>query len=375
MYLKDKMEISNNRPTGFDYMRIVLALLVIWVHTDRVLHGGEELLFQTELRPFLKSILPMFFVLSGFLVAGSLERSKSLVSFLGNRLIRIYPALAVEVFLSALVLGMVFTTLPLSEYFTHAEFYRYLVNVTGHIHFFLPGVFESNPDAGTVNAQLWTVPYELKCYIVIAALFVIGIVRYRVISIIAPIALVAVYAAARYWSRGDDWADMPTVTGGNLLIASFLLGVCLYLYRDKVRWDYRIFALAVASVFAGFWFTSMGDFIALPGAAYATVFLGLCSPRKLAVLRGADYSYGVFLYGYPIQQAVVSFGGWGANWIFNGFVSCAIALVFAAFSWTFVEKPALKLKKYVLALEEIFLAQTAKWRMALGMRNASAPIR
>lgn len=373
MYLKDKMEISNGRPTGFDYMRIFLALLVIWVHTDRILHGNAEFLFQTELRPLLKSVLPMFFVLSGFLVAGSLERSKSLVSFLGNRLIRIYPALAVEVFLSAFVLGMVFTTLPLSSYFTDPEFYRYLVNVTGHIHFFLPGVFESNPDAGTINAQLWTVPYELECYIAIALLFMIGIVRHRVIAIVAPILLVAVYAAARYWARGEGWADMPTVTGGNLLIANFLLGVCFYLYRDKIRWDYRLFVVAVASVLAGFWFTSLGDFVALPGTAYATVFLGLCSPRKLSVLRGADYSYGVFLYGYPIQQAIASLGPWGTNWIINGSLSCVIALVFAAFSWTFVEKPALRSKKYVLALEEATLAQTAKWRAVLGMPRASAP--
>ncbi len=60
------------------------------------------------------------------------------LSFLGNRFIRIYPALAVEVFLSAFLLGAVFTSLDLSLYFADPEFLRYLVNVTGHIHFSLP---------------------------------------------------------------------------------------------------------------------------------------------------------------------------------------------------------------------------------------------
>lgn len=352
MFISEKLCMSGNRPSGFDYMRIILSVLVVWIHTARVVYGDDLFLWQSELRPLLKSVLPMFFILSGFLVAGSLERSRTLLSFLGNRFIRIYPALAVEVFLSALVLGAIFTSLDLSVYFVDAEFWRYLVNVTGHIHFSLPGVFSANPDGGTVNIQLWTVPYELECYIAIALLFLLGVVKRRVLSVVAVIACTLFYGLVRYWRHGPDWADFPTTMSGNLLICGFLLGIVFYLYRDRIRWDPRLFVLACASVLYAYWNTSFGDFLALPGLAYVTVFLGICSPRKLAVLKGADYSYGIFLYGYPIQQALYAMGPVGQTWFLNGLLACALSAVFAAFSWHLVEKPALRLKSRIIGLED-----------------------
>lgn len=97
---------------------------------------------------------------------------------------------------------------------------------------------------------------------------------------------------------------------------------------------------------------------------YVTVFLGLTSPRKLGVLRGADYSYGVFLYGYPIQQAFVALGPWAHNWWLNGIVCSIVAACFAAFSWRFIEKPALKLRKQVTWLENLSLQRGVKRQLA-----------
>jgi peptidoglycan/LPS O-acetylase OafA/YrhL len=157
---------------------------------------------------------------------------------------------------------------------------------------------------------------------------------------------------------------MPTTASGNLLICAFLVGVTFYLYKDKVLWDARIFLASVAMIFWAYWFTAFGDFIAIPAMGYVTVFLGLTSPRKLGVLRGADYSYGVFLYGYPIQQAFVALGPWAHNWLLNGIVCSIVATCFAALSWRFIEKPALKLRKQVTWLENLSLQRGAKRQLA-----------
>jgi len=131
----------------------------------------------------------MFFALSGFLVAGSLERSKTTLTFIGLRLIRIYPALAVEVALSAFLIGMAVTAFPLVTYFQDPLFLKYLLNVIGDIHYNLPGVFENNPVPKIVNAQLWTVPVELMCYVALTVLVLLGGVQRKILIPLAALGL------------------------------------------------------------------------------------------------------------------------------------------------------------------------------------------
>ncbi len=103
-----------------------MASCVILWHTIALSYGrGTELSLWPPIVVVVRLVLPMFFCLSGFLVAGSLARTKTLISFIGFRVLRIVPALCVEVTLSALVLGTIFTTLPAREYFSSIEFFKY----------------------------------------------------------------------------------------------------------------------------------------------------------------------------------------------------------------------------------------------------------
>ena len=147
-------------------------------------------------RPFVGIILPMFFALSGFLVAGSLERNKSPISFFGLRIIRLAPALLVEITLSAIILGPIFTTFSIQAYFSDPLFYSYFLNVVGYIHYTLPGVFTQNPVPSIVNSQLWTIPFELKCYIMLAGIAGIGIFGRK--NLLLAFMVVAQIAAAAY---------------------------------------------------------------------------------------------------------------------------------------------------------------------------------
>jgi peptidoglycan/LPS O-acetylase OafA/YrhL len=294
-------------------------------------------------------ILPMFFALSGFLVAGSLTRSKTIVSFLYLRVIRIFPALVVEVTLSAIVLGSLFTTHTFADYVRDGEFRRYFLNIFGDIHYTLPGVFSGNPLPSQVNAQLWTIPYELKCYIVAALVGLVGIRRRRGLFLFSVLALQLVIA-----QRMLVYGILKTAVPGNVLVLCFLFGVTIYLYRDKVYYSGKI-ALFAGALCLGLLYSSYGGyFVALP-VAYITVYLGLQNPKNFGLPRGGDYSYGIYLYGFPIQQAVAALGEWTHSAAVNLILSLPVIAMVASLSWHLVERPALSARTLQPAIDKLAL--------------------
>ncbi|WP_158091662.1 acyltransferase family protein [Bradyrhizobium canariense] len=132
---------AENRPSGFDYLRLFLAISVIAVHSISICYGMQIHLkmWGGPLHPILKFIVPCFFAMSGVLVAGSLERN-TVPAFLTLRFLRIVPGLSVETLISALLLGALLTSLSLTDYFSHEEFWRYMASIVGWVHIYLPGV-------------------------------------------------------------------------------------------------------------------------------------------------------------------------------------------------------------------------------------------
>ncbi|MBS0331810.1 MAG: acyltransferase, partial [Proteobacteria bacterium] len=222
-------------------------------------------------------------------------------------------------------------------------------NVFGDVHFSLPGVFLQNPDRGRVNEQLWTVPYELLCYISLAVLALLRVVRWRPLAPAGGVALIAAHVVHRFLKHEGLFIHGPV--SGEILVAAFLFGVAIYLYRRELPWSRGWMAgfAAGAILLAGL--VPMGDLLLAPVAAYLTMLVGLANPPRIALIRGADYSYGIFLYGFAIQQAFTTLGPWTHVWWLNILVCVPAAALFAAFSWHVVEKPALKLRKNVMAIE------------------------
>lgn len=352
----DYMNAANGRPSGFDYMRLSLSLMVMLAHTANISYGPDYMneLWQNPLaRAILTSILPMFFTLSGFLVAGSMERSRTVVKFMSLRFIRIYPALAVDIIFTALVIGPLVTTLSVGAYFSDPEFFSYLKNITGHdIVFTLPGVFE-NAKSPYVNLQLWTIPFELACYVILGVLMVASVRgRYRWIMLLGTLAY---FAAALYLTgvnSGWTFADWDGPVAGRTLVLSFLLGVNFYLWREEIPAGPGI-TLAVAIITGVAWVVGPFDRIAgVFPAALLTVYLGIANPRRIGVLKSADLSYGIFLYHFAIIQAVVHFSGGSLAFHWTVLISTPIVVGFAALSWNLVEKPALSLRTGVGRLED-----------------------
>ncbi|HEY8007482.1 MAG TPA: acyltransferase [Methylocella sp.] len=354
MTLADRLKATNDRPSGFDYLRLGLATSVIFFHSGTVTYGNDFGLWEPPLGAFLRAILPMFFVLSGFLVAGSLERSKTLFTFLGLRAIRIYPALAVEVVLSAFLIGATVTALPLAEYFRDSQFWRYLLNMFGDIHYNLPGVFTNNPYAGVVNAQLWTVPVEFLCYAALAALVALGSVQRKFLIPLAALGLAVAHLILR--AQMYHW-HLPTFGpfSDSLLLVSFLCGVSAYLYRDKIVWSLPMFTGALIASIVFLWFVPLGAYPAIVTLTYVTIYFGLTNFKRYWLIRGADYSYGMYLYGSVVLQLFVWLAAPRFWWI-SALVCVPASALLAAFSWHFIEKPAQSTRKHLAVGEKHYLA-------------------
>lgn len=345
--VNDRLIAVNYRPSGFDYMRIALSCAVLLWHSYCVSYpvAITTELWLSPVGYLLAPILPAFFALSGFLVFGSLERNNDIKTFLTLRAIRIYPALIVEVLLSAFILGPIVTTLPLKEYFTGWFFYTYLLNVFGWVHYVLPGVFEDHPMVRTVNVSMWTVPYELECYILLAAASLVGYLRWKLVSVIVFVAATVAVAASLTYANIDP--TPPGRVNGRVLVLCFLAGTLIYRFRERLR-----YSLPLALVCGLFAIVAIRDpqliYLAPLPAAYAVAYIGLLNPRRNIVVNSGDYSYGVYLYGAPIQQSVVWAFGPLNSWALNVAVALPIVVGFALFSWHFVEKPFMQVKKHLL---------------------------
>lgn len=331
---------------GFDYLRIILAVAVVVIHSFEVAYGPDALTGFDSRIPwmFMGFVLPSFFALSGFLVASSLERCRTLEGFMALRVLRLVPALAVEVLLCALLLGPLVTQITLSEYLRDPLFFKYFQNILGEVQFHLPGVFAGNPVPGMVNKSLWTVPYELKCYIALLVLAAVGLFRRRFLFLMAVVALIPLVPLLDL--KEGHFFRPHGVVPGRVLVAAFLAGICCYLYKDRIRRDGRLFLIALVLALVTLSAPELQYLCTFP-IAYVTVWLGLTNPPRSALLSRGDYSYGVYLFAYPLQQVVARWE-WTQAWWINAALVLPLSFAYAAFSWHAVEAPFLRQKRQVV---------------------------
>lgn len=317
-------------------------------------------MWKLPVLPFAKLIVPMFFALSGFLVGASFERTKTLGMFYGLRAVRIFPALAFDTIVSALILGPVFTQFSLSAYFSDPLFIRYWLNILGEPQFSLPGVFLDHPVSGIVKSQLWTIPLELGCYLSIGAIGLLGGQKRLWVAPVAALVATIVYPAMQAIKQQELLVDSRM--SGMLIVACFLWGVTFYQHRNRVTgsiWS------AIVSVVLGMVLMSLHVGGGIFGCAapfflaHATAVVGCLNPKPSRFSSYADYSYGLYLYGFPMQQVLVHFSWIPREPVTNFVLAVGLSGVMAAISWKYVEKPALKLRPMLKDLEKRWLERQA----------------
>lgn len=342
--LTQRLDETRGRASGFDVLRLTLAIGVLMVHSVDIAHGlaaGDEL-FSSVLRPFVRIKLPMFFAISGFLVTASFVKAPGMAQFLWQRALRIYPALVAAVLVFSFVIGPAFTVFSTSHYLTDPLLARYLLNATGcSISFELPGVFGANPHPRTVNTQLWTLPFELGCYLLLV--LVAAVVTRGRATCLLLLTLLSSAGLFLYKVRAQGWVPVPPgPVSGYLLMSCFLAGAWLYLCRDRMPYCPRLFGLSLAASLLLLGVVPGGDHLAALPVAYATVYLGLRNPRRGVYASGARFSYGIYLYGFAVQQAVAAVGWVPRVWYLNFALGGLITLALAVLSYHLVEAPALR---------------------------------
>ena len=371
MTIAERLRQTAKNTSGFDYLRILLAISVIVVHSWVTSYGAEggRAIWVGWSRPFVAIVLPMFFALSGFLVVGSLLRSQSILEFLSLRAIRIAPALFVEVTIGALILGPLLTSFTLGQYFSDPKFISYGLNVFGDIQYKLPGLFLNNPDPDMVNRQLWTIPAELECYLLITILAIVGVVRRPKLFLLFSLGMV-VFMTAYKW-ESDDLYAFDNVPLRSLMLA-FLFGIAFFRLQDHIRLNAVWLIAAIVLSYVCLYFRSLSYVATIP-IAYLTVYLGLLNPRKTILNYAGDYSYGLYLYGYPVQQTFVYLFPDLRIWWVNSIVCVAVGLCFAAFSWHLVESRVLGQKAAMIKkVRSLVAAMTATRQRLLSRRPQAA---
>jgi peptidoglycan/LPS O-acetylase OafA/YrhL len=222
--------------------------------------------------------------------------------------------------------------------------YVYFLNICGNIHLNLPGLFAQNPFPNVVNLQIWTIPFELKCYIALAGIAVVGI--YRRGHYLFALLLVVQVALAIQGGGGVTPEDRTTV-GGDVIVLSFFFGVFLYRYRERIPYDRFCAVLAAIALAACLCDVRTRVFCGF-AAAYLTIYIGLLNPPRFKWILSGDYSYGLYLYGYPLQQAVATFPAL-RHWHYNFAIAYPAALLFAVGSWWLLERRALALRAHLLS--------------------------
>jgi peptidoglycan/LPS O-acetylase OafA/YrhL len=367
---------------GFDLLRLSLAVMIVFIHCFPIANGSTEVLgkvavaapfhpidaeaargfvqilkdtFLHKHNPdahFANVLVPMFFALSGFLVTGSAFRTRSVVKFLTFRCLRIIPALFVEVSLSAIFLGSLLTSFSLSRYFTDPQFFEYFGNIIGRIRYDLPGVFLTNPSPAIVNSNLWTLPGEFYCYLIIAVLISTNILFSRKwFSVLCVVSAVAFFIFDLLFR---DYFSSDIQRNTAFAVAYFFLGAVAFQWRDKIPLNKWFFAISAGVVYLNI-ISSPSiheplQYLSPLFLTYLTIYLGFLNFPRIDFLQKGDYSYGIYLYGYPIGQALVAvFEPLRGHPIYLLLAVVPTTLAFAMASWRFFEEPALSLKQYAPA--------------------------
>ena len=330
---------------GFSGLRLALALAVVVSHAFSVTSGNalDEPLARATGFTLGEHAVNGFFAVSGFLVAMSFDR-RGLVDYLIARTLRILPGLVAATLVVALVLGAAMSTLPVGEYLRDGGVWRF---VRGTLTTFksnaaLPGVFPDNPYRSPLGT-VWTLKYEVLCYLGVVAAGLLGALRTRwsAPSVAAGFALALLIADATrpYLPKGLETAlRLPLI---------FAIGAALYTNRDIVRLS--VIPLAILGLGCALArHTSAYRTLLFVAEGYGAVWLGL-SPwlARKAFDPASDLSYGIYLYGWPIQQSLHAL--WpGASAALLLLPALLITIPVAAASWFGIERPALRLKARTL---------------------------
>lgn len=338
---------SPEENNSFDLLRLVLAVLVVYSHAYNLGGFGDEHFWQIVRQQVPAGSLAVygFFGISGFLVTRSFLLRANWKHFVAARLLRILPGLYLSLLLTAFLFA------PVISYFNAASTGWHCADAIGFVvknalvridQWSIGGVLSALPEPGALNRALWSLLPELCCYGLVLVLGLIGSLSLRRANLLFVLsAFVLLHVALVLFPQRENLG--PTgiqLTGWGPCIGAFLMGVVMYSFRTE---------LGLGGNQAIFWWFGVAALLKFGGwLLLGPIVLPLAIIHGAYAIRislPADLSYGIYILHYPLLQ-LLSAAGVNKNgftvYLMSGLILTAI---FAAFSWHFVEKPALRLKR------------------------------
>jgi len=346
------MKTPSTRENNFDLLRLVAAAQVAFFHTTK--HLGVPVDHSNPLVAAAAwfSGVPIFFVVSGFLISASWEHNPEIRTYARNRALRIYPALwvciAVSIACAALLGGVSFLRF---------DAIPWLLAQVSFVQFYNPD-FLRGYGVGALNGSLWTIPVELQFYVLVPLLYRLLRLRERPGNAsLLSLAAASIAAQALLMALGED-SRVFLVKLYKMTLAPylwmFLLGTLLQRNFARIGWMLRGKGLLWLGLYLAIAFvceqaglrvgSNHPNPVPMAVLGCATVSIAFTAPwLSERVLRGSDISYGAYIYHMVVVNGALAIGLDGSWRSFA--VSSSIIVALSAISWFFVERPALRRKR------------------------------
>jgi len=335
----DPVVTARLKENNFDALRLIFAGMVVVFHMG-ILSQAPALQW---LERYISSTFAVqaFFFVSGFLVFMSCERSKSLKDYASKRFWRIAPAYVLVV-VSAACLLVSLSTLAPADYFGSPGFRNYLFYNLLLSNFSapdLPGVFTSNHEQA-INGSLWTIKIEVAFYIAVP-LLVWAVRKFGALK-----TLTTVFVLSSAWKLG--FLFLHEATGKELYFKlskqlpgqlAFFVGGALAYYRTREGQSPPTAAIGLAGILGYALTDGLLHEAVAPVAVTAIVYwLSIGVPRLIDAGKHGDFSYGLYLYHFPIVQTMIALGAYQQHPWATAIGVLAGTIVLSVLSWHLYEK-------------------------------------
>ncbi len=336
--MTDKNFMSNTT-NNFNILRLFAASIVVYSHSFPLSMGSNEFepfKLVTGYFTLGQLAVSIFFVISGYLITISWNRKPIFLEFCWKRLLRIYPGMIAAIIFTVFIIGSTATSLSFKEYLGSIPYLQIIKNMILLQQANLPGVFVNNSYPNAVNGSLWTLLWEAKMYLITAILGLTGILKKR-----WPVVYFTLFAIAFTYFK----LTLPIISSFvNDYSIYYLVGTLFAIYNNSIKYRLALltplFLIWILSFKTSF-FTLITN-IFLP---YLILYLALNSKVIMQkLLKMGDFSYGVYIYAFPIQQFIVHLFQNEISPIELFFISFPLIIICSYFSWNLIEKKALEMK-------------------------------